>query len=204
VAFDGDDPHRAAQVIDPIRRLSPVIYDDVGPCPYADTLEDAGSPPPGIQFRPRAAFVDRVSVDEALSILIEGRWAGGPLFSSVRSLGGMVARVPGDATAFAHRRAELMIMTLLAGPGPAIAAGLPAEDAIWRQLAPHVSGLYANFLATATGADVAAVYPARTYERLAAVKRRYDPGNLFAGNHNAGPSPVTGRRSGNRGSGSTG
>ncbi len=34
---------------------------------------------------------------------------------------------------------------------------------------------------------MAAVYPAGTYQRLAAVKRQYDPGNLFAGNHNVRP-----------------
>ena len=100
-----------------------------------------------------------------------------------------MSRVPGPATAFAHRRAELMIMTTSAGPAPALAAGGPALDALWRRLTPHVSGLYANFLATATAADVAAIYPAETYERLAAVKRRYDPSNLFAGNHNIQPRP---------------
>ncbi|MGW4475058.1 BBE domain-containing protein [Nonomuraea sp. NPDC004354] len=31
------------------------------------------------------------------------------------------------------------------------------------------------------------MYPPQTYERLAAVKRQYDPGNLFAGNHNVRP-----------------
>jgi FAD/FMN-containing dehydrogenase len=130
---------------------------------------------------------DRASVPEVLSILIEGGMAGLPAAISVRSLGGAVSRVPGHATAFAHRRAELMIMTTSAGPAPVLAAGHPALDALWRRLTPHVSGLYANFLATATAADVAAIYPAETYERLAAVKRRYDPGNLFAANHNIRP-----------------
>jgi FAD/FMN-containing dehydrogenase len=54
-------------------------------------------------------------------------------------------------------------------------------------LAPHVDGAYANFLSSATEADVAAVYPHATYERLAAVKRQYDPANLFSGNHNVPP-----------------
>ena len=98
-----------------------------------------------------------------------------------------MSRVPGDATAFAHRRAELMIMTISAGPAPVLAAGRPALDALWRRLTPHVSGFYGNFLATATEADVAAIYPAGTYARLAAVKRRYDPANLFAANHNIRP-----------------
>jgi FAD/FMN-containing dehydrogenase len=187
VAFDGDDPHRAARAIDPIRRLGPVSHDDVALVPYPDTLEEAGAPPPAIQIVPRSAFVGRASVPEVLSILTEGGVAGPSAALSVRSLGGAMSRVPGPATAFAHRQAELMIMTTSAGPPPALAAGRPALDQLWRRLTPHVSGLYANFLATATAADVAAIYPAETYDRLAAVKRRYDPSNLFAANHNIRP-----------------
>ena len=187
VAFDGDDPHLAAAAIDPIRALGTAIYDDVALVPYPDTLEEVEAPPPAIQIRPRSAFVDRASVPEVLSILTEGGVAGPPPVLSVRSLGGAMSRVPGDATAFAHRRAELMIMTISAGPAPVLAAGRLALDALWRRLTPHVSGLYGNFLATATEADVAAIYPAGTYARLAAVKRRYDPANLFAANHNIRP-----------------
>ena len=63
---------------------------------------------------------------------------------------------------------------------------LPME-AIWEKLTPHVNGAYANFLSSATEEDVAAVYPTEVYNRLAAVKRQYDPGNLFARNHNVRP-----------------
>ena len=68
-----------------------------------------------------------------------------------------------------------------------VAAARPALEAIWARLAPHVSGAYANFLSAATAADVAAIYPPGVYNRLAAVKRQYDPGNLFARNHNIRP-----------------
>lgn len=80
-----------------------------------------------------------------------------------------------------------MFVTNLVGPPPAIAAGKPSLDALWDGLAPHLSGAYANFLAGTTDADVAAVYPAETYQRLAAVKAQYDPANLFAANHNIKP-----------------
>ena len=58
---------------------------------------------------------------------------------------------------------------------------------ITSRLSPHVMGLYANFLSTATDEDVAGIYPPETRKRLAAVKRRYDPSNLFAANHNVRP-----------------
>ena len=187
VAFDGDDPELAARAIDPIRRLGTVTGDDIALQPYADTLVDGATPPPGIQLVTRSAFADKESVSEVLRILAEAGASQRSPFIAVRSVGGAVSRVRDDATAYAHRQAELMIVTVTAGPKPVIEAAGPALDAIWGRLAPHVNGAYANFLASATEEDVAAIYPAETYQRLAAVKRQYDPGNLFARNHNVRP-----------------
>jgi FAD/FMN-containing dehydrogenase len=187
VAFDGDDPELAARAIDPIRRLGTVTGDDVALESYADTLEDGGTPPPGIRFVPRSAFVDTESVSAVLQLLAAVRATERSPFIAVRSVGGAVSRVPVDATAFPHRRAELLVVTLAAGPQPVVEAARPALDALWTELAPHVNGVYANFLASATAEDVAAIYPAETYRRLVAVKRRYDPANLFAANHNVRP-----------------
>jgi len=187
VAFDGDDPGPAAQAIDPIRQLGTAIDDDVALKPYADTLVEGLTPPPGIRLATRSGFVDKESVPDVLRILTEVGASGRSPFIAVRSVGGAVSRVPDDATAYAHRRAELMVVTTTAGPEAVVEAARPALDAIWGRLAPHVSGAYANFLASATEADVSAVYPAATYQRLAVVKRRYDPGNLFALNHNIRP-----------------
>jgi hypothetical protein len=187
IAFDGDDPVLAADAIDPIRRLGTVIDDDLTLKPYAETLVDGVTPPPGITFATRSAFVDSESVSEVLQILVEVGAAERSPFIGIRSLGGAVSRVPDDATAYAHRRAELMIMTTLAGPTPVVEAGRPALTAIWGRLGPHVHGAYANFLASATEEDVAAIYPTQTYRRLAAVKRQHDPNNLFASNHNVRP-----------------
>ena len=187
VAFDGDDPELADQAIDPIRRLGTVIDDDVELKPYADTLVDGMSPPPGFRVVTRSAFVDKESVAEALQILVQVGASERSPFIAVRSVGGAVSRITDDATAYAHRQAELMFVTTTAGPEQVVEAARPALEAIWQNLAPHVNGAYANFLASATEEDVAAIYPAETYKRLAAVKRRYDPSNLFAHNHNVRP-----------------
>jgi FAD/FMN-containing dehydrogenase len=80
-----------------------------------------------------------------------------------------------------------MIVITAAGTSAAVAAARATVDAMWDTLAPHVHGAYANFLSSATAEDVAAVYPTQTYRRLAAAKRRYDPGNLFSRNHNVRP-----------------
>jgi FAD/FMN-containing dehydrogenase len=187
VVFDGADPQLAAQAIGPIRRLGTVIGHDIALKPYADTLEDGGAPPPGVQFVTRSAFVDEESVPKVLQILAEARASEWSPFIAVRSVGGAVSRVPGDATAYAHRQAELMVVTTTAGPKPAVEAARPALEAIWKRLTPHVTGAYANFLTSATDEDLAAIYPAQARRRLAAVKRRYDPANLFARNHNIRP-----------------
>jgi FAD/FMN-containing dehydrogenase len=187
VAFDGDDPQLAAQAIDPVRRLGTLIDDDVALEPYADILVDGTKPPPGIQIAVRSAFVGKESVPVVLHVLAEARASRGSPLIALRSLGGAVSRVPDDATAYAHRQAELMVVTTAAGSKTAVEAARPDREAIWRILAPHVNGAYANFLATASEEDVAAIYPMQTYERLAEVKRRYDPDNLFACNHNVRP-----------------
>jgi FAD/FMN-containing dehydrogenase len=187
VAFDSDDAELATEALAPIRRLGTVIADDVVLKPYADVLEDGAVPPPGILLVTRSAFAGKESVPDVLRILAEVGASEHPPVISVRSVGGAVSRVADDATAYAHRQAELMFVTTTIGPAPVIEAGRPALEAIWARLAPHASGAYANFLASATEDDIAAVYPAETYQRLAAVKREYDPGNLFARNHNVRP-----------------
>lgn len=187
VVFDSDDPELAGRALDPIRRLGTVIADDVALKPYADTLAKGATPPLGIRLITRSAFVYPESVSEVLQTLVDVGSAAASPFLAVRSLGGAVARVPDDATAYAHRRAELMIVTTVAGPEQVVEAARPGLDAVWARLAPHVDGAYANFLTSATDEDVHAIYPPATYRRLAAVKRRYDPENLFAGNHNVRP-----------------
>ena len=187
VTYDGDDAELAARAIDPIRRLGTVLQDDVTLKPYGDILEEGMVPPPGIEFLTRSGFADEDSVPKVIQTLAEVAASEGSPIIGLRSVGGAVSRVPEDATAYAHRAAQLMFVTTAVGPRPAIDAARPRVDELWESLAPHVSGAYANFLTDATDEDVAAVYPTETYQRLAAVKDRYDPHNLFSGNHNVRP-----------------
>jgi len=187
LAYDGDDPALAAQAIDPIRALGTVLNDDVTLKAYPDVLVDGMIPPPGIRLVTRSGFVGKESVTDVTQIIADVATSERPPIIAVRSVGGAVSRVADDATAYAHRQAELMFVTTIVGPQPVIEAARPGFDAVWARLAPHVSGAYANFLGSATDEDVAAVYPAETYARLAKVKSEYDPGNLFTRNHNVRP-----------------
>ncbi len=194
VVVDTDDPEHAAEVLAPLRRLGTVVLDEVALTAYADTLVEGVIPPAGIRFVTRNAFVDEPAVPDVVRILADVATSAGSPVIGVRSVGGAVARVADDATAYAHRRAELLVVTVTAGPEPVVEAARPALDAIWARLAPHVDGAYANFLTSATEKEVAAVYPEETYRRLAAVKERYDPRNLFAGNHNVAAGRAEGPR----------
>jgi FAD/FMN-containing dehydrogenase len=187
LAYDGDDPEQAALAINPIRALGTVLSDSVRLQPYADILEEGLVPPPGIAFWTRSAFVEPESVAEVLRILCEVGASERPPIIQLRTVGGAVSRVDESATAYAHRMAELMIATTLVGPEPVVTGARPALESIWGGLAPHVAGAYANFLSDSDEAEVAAVFPDDTYRRLAAVKREYDPGNLFSRNHNVRP-----------------
>jgi FAD/FMN-containing dehydrogenase len=187
VAYDGDDADEATRALAPLRALGTVLQDDITRKPYGDILEEGMVPPPGIEFLTRSGFADADSAPKVLQILAESAATAGSPIIGLRSVGGAVSRVPDDATAYAHRDAALMFVTTSVGPRPAIDAARPRMAELWESLGPHVSGAYANFLSGATAEDVAAVYPVQTYRRLAAVKHRYDPDNLFAGNLNVRP-----------------
>jgi FAD/FMN-containing dehydrogenase len=113
-----------------------------------------------------------------------------PTVVAVRGLGGAFGRVPTDATAFAHRDAEAMVVCMVALPETATDAEVERALVRWRDVAAHGTGTYVNFQGSATAADLAAAYPPATYARLAAVKRAYDPANRFALNHNVEPAPA--------------
>ena len=131
VVFDGDIAELAADALEPIRRLGTVIDDDVARVSYADTLVDGATLPPGVRLVTRSAFVERDSVPEVLQILAMTAASNGSPAIAVRSVSGAVSRVPNDATAYPHRRAELMVATLTAGPDAAVTAAEPKLDAIW-------------------------------------------------------------------------
>ena len=111
----------------------------------------------------------------------------------LRVLGGAMSRVASDATAFAHRDAPVMFIAIAAFEDPASEPVHRAwTESLFEALEPHDAGVYSNFL-EAEGEDrVRAAYPGGTYERLADIKRRYDPSNLFDQNQNIRPALAMG------------
>jgi FAD/FMN-containing dehydrogenase len=100
-----------------------------------------------------------------------------------------MARVPDEATAFAHRQRRyfVAIIGLWLDPDEDVAKHAAWTAALWQAIRHEGRGVYVNFLEREGPDRVREAYPPATYDRLAAIKQRYDPGNLFRFNQNISP-----------------
>jgi FAD/FMN-containing dehydrogenase len=175
----------ADAAIEPLLELGTVTQASIAERRYAEILEEAQHPP-GVRLVGRNTLVPTLG-DDVIAAIEGLSGTPAPMVVAVRSLGGAVARVAADATAFAHRDAEAMVVGMVILPETATDEDVERALVPWRTVASYGTGTYINFQGSATDEDVAAAYPAATYARLAAVKSAYDPGNLFALNHNIEP-----------------
>jgi FAD/FMN-containing dehydrogenase len=108
--------------------------------------------------------------------------------AQLRVLGGAMARVPAEATAFAHRRSRIMANVASFYDGPEDRAVRQAWVASFAAaLRQQDTGRYVGFLNDEPAERVREAYPPGTWRRLAEVKRAYDPTNLFRLNQNITP-----------------
>lgn len=180
VASCGED----LAVLEPLRAIGTVTHDDVAERAYADVLEEA-HPPAGVLPVIDNALVE--SMDDDLVASVVAAYAGGGRVVFLRSLGGAFGRVDPDATAFAHRSAEAMIVSAAFLPLDASADDVAAAREVWRPIGARGIGAYAGFLGADTPADLASLWPPATLARLREVKRAWDPGNTFRRNLNIAP-----------------
>jgi FAD/FMN-containing dehydrogenase len=181
---DGDAATR------PFRTLAPVVTDLFGPMPYT-AMQTMLDPlyPRGMWNYFRSAFFD--DLDEATTDALVEVYAAVPNPMSelhIHHLGGAVGRVPAEGTAFGTRNREYLFNVVARSADP---DGYP--DAVkWARRATDALGpdaaAYVNFTGEAAEDRVRASYPKDTYDRLVAVKDRYDPTNLFRLNQNIRPS----------------
>ena len=150
-------------------------------------------PPEDPDNRPLAlactSFVDIVDRGVAAQILerLRASTAAMPIVQ-LRVLGGAVARIAADATAFPHRQRRILVnvVAVYATPDEALTHDAWAAETadVLRQ---GDGGAYVGFLGDEGEERVRAAYAGPTWDRLRAIKRRYDPDNLFHHNQNIPP-----------------
>ena len=174
--------------IAPFRALAEPIADLVRPMPYPELY-----PPEDPDFHPiasiRTMFLDGVDLRAAKAIVEHLQVATSPMAATqLRVLGGAVARVPADATAFAHRERRIIAnVAAMYGRPEEASTHMPWVDGLAGALDQGDESAYVGFLGDEGEARVRAAYPGPTWDRLAAVKAQYDPTNLFRLNQNVPP-----------------
>ena len=182
------DVESGERAIAPFRALATPIVDMVKPMSYPEIY-----PPEEGTYHPiavgRTMFLDQIDRSVAETILHYLPTSTGTMaVAQLRVLGGAMARVPADATAFAHRSSRIMVNVA------ALYEQLDekATHEAWVEdfaaaLQQADQGAYVNFLSNEGEARVRAAYPGGTWDRLRAIKARYDPDNLFRLNQNIAP-----------------
>lgn len=183
------DPAKADKALAPVRALDPALY-GVGPMPYP-VLQSAFDAlyPPGHQWYWRADFVNELS-DEAIARHVEHGSKMPTMQSSMHlyPIDGAVHRVGRRDTPFDYRDAKFASVIVGVDPDPANRERITAwcKD-YWEALHPYsAGGAYVNFMMDEGQERVRATYREH-YPKLAAIKQKYDPGNLFRVNQNIKP-----------------
>jgi hypothetical protein len=180
---------RAEAVLAPIYKAATPLQDTIGSVDYV-ALQRSGDydePRNNAEYM-KSGFVN--AIPDALIDVIADNFEGFVERKTVllfQHAGGAVARVPGDATAFAQRKALANLLFFTEWP----LAEKPAEHVAymrrqWAHFEPFTDGWYANEVADESASTINANYQGN-YPRLLQVKKRYDPTNLFRLNANVDP-----------------
>ncbi len=181
---------KAEQVFKPIRAFRKPALDLVGPIPHP-IVQSMFDPlfPPGLQWYWKADFVRELS-DKAIELNVKHGAQMPTMLSTMHlyPIDGAAARVKNSATPWAYRDAKWAQVIVGVDPDPA------KKDAIsswardyWTALHPYsAGGAYVNFMMDEGEDRVRATY-GKNYARLAKIKKRYDPANLFRVNQNIKP-----------------
>jgi FAD/FMN-containing dehydrogenase len=181
------DVNAGQRCLDTFRQLAPPLADMLKPMRYAEIF-----PPDDPSYHPTAVgktmFIDRVDRPAADTILEYLRNSDAPVrVAQIRVLGGAMARLAPEATAYAHRHCRILVNVASFYTGEADKAQRQAwVDELSARLDQGIAGAYVNFLNNEP-ARLGEAYPGRTLDRLRSIKSRYDPGNFFRLNENIVP-----------------
>jgi FAD/FMN-containing dehydrogenase len=173
-----------------LRSFGPPLADQVGSMPYTaiQSLLDAAFPA-GLQVYWRSDFLQGLGDETLDMILSQFAKRTSPLSVMViEQFGGAVSRVGREDTAFEYRDApyNLAIISRWTDPGESD-THIRWARGTWEAMRPFASGVYVNYLGEEGEGRVKAAYGPAKYERLVALKNKYDPGNFFRLNQNIKP-----------------
>jgi FAD/FMN-containing dehydrogenase len=173
------------QAIAPFRTLADPVADMVRPMQYHELFAGEEGPQP-VAFTARNLYVDGIDRKQAEAIVEQLEAATASMAATqIRVLGGAAARVPADATAYAHRSRRIMVNVAAMYERPEEADDHDRwASGLASALRDGDTAAYVNFLGDEGEARVRDAYPGPTWARLGEIKGRYDPENVFRVNHN--------------------
>ncbi len=177
----------AAPVIAALRKLAKAKADTITPVSYLAFKNADPGPPPGFPSTVRTAFLAELP-DEAIDAISEvGAQIPRAAEIEMFHLHGAVSRVALESSAFPLRQPGFDCFAAAAWLAPGQRQAVSGwVQRFWKAVRPHASGAYTNMLSDDEGDRVKDAY-GRQYARLAALKKRYDPHNLFRLNPNILP-----------------
>lgn len=182
------DPDTGEAVVAPFRELATPLFDMVQPGRYADIYEgEEEGPPPGV-FAVRNLFVDEIDRAAAETIIDQVTTSTAAMaVAQIRVLGGAIAEVGEETTAYAHRRQPIMLnIASMFEEADEAATHQAWVDRLATALGDQGTA-YVNFIGNEGASRIRQAYPGQTWERLREVKQQYDPTNLFRVNQNIPP-----------------
>jgi hypothetical protein len=178
--IDSNEPETILARLQPLANIAPLLNQSVYLTSYANVMANAALDDHSGMGEPlaRSGLLDHISPEfaqQAERLVL----SGASYFFQIRSVGGAVADVDPDATAYAHRSANFSVVAM--GSSPA------RLESIWPSLYEHFDGLYLSFESTRSVERLYDAFPPQTLERLRELKSIYDPDNVFRDNFNIAP-----------------
>jgi FAD/FMN-containing dehydrogenase len=178
------------RVLKPLRELGSPLLDGCAPMPFTQhqAMLDPTFPHDWWYYIRSCNLAELT--DEVIDVLVEYglRIASPVTVFSIFHLGGAVARVGEDETAFGGRDAGHTVNVVgITTTGDGFEEEREWARGLWNALEPYHQNVYVNFLMEEGEDRVRESYGATKYDRLKALKRKYDPGNFFRLNQNIAP-----------------
>ena len=183
------DIEEGQKAVEPLRKLATPVAEIISPMPYPGiynlTAEAAVRHGNGVRSIFQLAISDDC-IDKMIAAMPDGKAMMNMV--QIRGLGGALAAVPPDATAFSDRDARYLTSVIAVWADPNEDA-TPHRDwirSLYDQICHEASGVYVNFIETEGEERIRECY-GENIGRMVELKRKYDPANMFRYNQNIKP-----------------